>query len=123
MKFDLVRPCDNCPFRCDRATGFGLRRAFVREILGGGQGRAWWPTASFPCHKTIEYGDGDRTVIPPTAQQCAGVMLILQREHRPNTAMQLAQRLGFWNPAKLDQNAPVYESTQAAIEGQERTGP
>jgi len=121
MRFDLTRPCGNCPFRSD--IRFGLSPERVREILGGsrrGKATTWWPAASFPCHKTIEYGedDDDKTTIPPTAQQCAGVMWILRKENRPNDAMQLAERLGLWNPESLDPTAPFYQSTKAAIEGQ-----
>ena len=119
MNFDLKRPCDNCPFRNDRHP-FGLRADRVREILGGGQGRAHWPAVSFTCHKTVAYGAGDEggDVIPPTAQQCAGVMIILARENRFNDAMQIAHRLGMFDPDQLDMQAPVYLSTDAAIKGQ-----
>ena len=115
MRFDLTRPCGNCPFRRDRP--FHLRPERVRDILGGGKRRRWWPADSFPCHKTIEYFDAG-TIIPETAQQCAGVIAILHREGRPNTAMQIAERLGLWKPAALDPDAPFYQSTQAAIDGQ-----
>ncbi len=118
MRFDLTRPCGNCPFRSDKP--FHLRPERVRGILGGARGgNKWWPADSFPCHRTIEYTDDD-TIVPETAQQCAGVMAILHRENRPNTAMQLAERLGLWNPATLDPDAPFYQSTEDAIKGQER---
>lgn len=117
MNFDLVRPCADCPFRSDRPAY--LRRERVRQILGNGKGRAWWPAASFPCHKTIVYDDGNCATIPPTAQQCAGVMIILTREKRPNDAMQLGERFGLFDPARLDMTAPVHLSTQAAIEAQD----
>lgn len=155
MRFDLTRPCGDCPFRSDKP--FHMRPDRVRQILGGARGTAWWPTPSFPCHKTIEYGGGyiigddgksitckrcgrtshnagdvenrycgnchifheDETYIGPDAQQCAGVMAILHRENRPNDAMQIAERLGMWNPAALDPTAPFYASTEAAIRGQE----
>jgi hypothetical protein len=99
MRFDLVRPCGDCPFRSDNP--FSLSRERVLEILGDVNDRQWWPAASFPC-------------------QCAGVMAILHRERRWNQAMQIAQRLGMWDPMKLDQTAPFYESTDAAIDGQFR---
>lgn len=114
MNFDLVRPCAECPFRNDRLP-FGLRRERIRAILGGGEGRAHWPATSFPCHKTIIYGE-ERIITPPTAQQCAGVMIILHREDRWNDAMQLGQRLGMWDPSRLDMTAPVYASTREAVE-------
>jgi hypothetical protein len=138
MRFDLTRPCSNCPFRSDRP--FHLHPDRVREILGDercdvdaqqsapssiiGMVREqlrvgkWWPAASFPCHKTIIYTDDDGTIVPDSAQQCAGVMAILHRENKPNQAMQLAERFGLWHPSQLDQRAPFYTSTQAAIEGQ-----
>jgi hypothetical protein len=116
MNFDLVRPCGDCPFRSDKRAY--LRPERVREILGGGKGRQHWPACSFPCHRTIVYDEGDRATIPPSAQQCAGVMIILTREGRWNDAMQVAQRFGLWDPARLDLDAPVHASTQAAIEAQ-----
>jgi hypothetical protein len=114
MRFDLTRPCSNCPFRSDRP--FHMHAERVREILGGGE--RWWPAASFVCHKTIIYGDDDDMTISPTAQQCAGVMAILHREGRPNDAMQIAERMGLWDPNKLDPTAPFYASTEDAIKGQ-----
>lgn len=120
MRFDLTRPCGNCPFRSDRP--FHMRPDRVRQILGGARDRRWWPAQSFPCHKTIIYGEdengNEKTTIPASAQQCAGVMAILHREERPNDAMQIAERLGLWDPATLDPTAPFYQSTQAAIDGQ-----
>ena len=116
MRFDLTRPCGNCPFRSDRP--FHLNPERVRGILGGDRHGQWWPAESFPCHKSIIYTDDGETITPDSAQQCAGVMGILHRENRPNTAMQLAERLGLWSPKSLDQTAPFYESTAAAIRGQ-----
>jgi len=119
MRFDLVRPCGNCPFRTDVHPYINAAR--VREILGGGKGRDHWPCVSFPCHKTIDYDveDGERAHIPPDAQQCAGVMIILTRDGRPNQAMQLGERLLGADFSKLDMTAPVYASTQAAITAHE----
>ena len=154
MRFDLTTPCGNCPFRNDRGP-FGLRADRVREILGGGKGKAWWPAPSFVCHKTVDYSPpytisdagveitckrcgytshnlndvenrycgechlflDDENYVGPDAQQCAGVMLILHREKRPNDAMQLAERMRLWDPSKLAADAPVYASTEDAIEG------
>jgi hypothetical protein len=119
MNFDLIRPCVDCPFRSDRPAY--LSRERVRGILGGGKGRAWWPCTSFPCHHTIEYGTGPEgeTVIPPTAQQCAGVMILLVRAGRFNDAMQIGQRFGMFDPSRLDMSAPVHASVEAAVEAQD----
>jgi hypothetical protein len=45
-------------------------------------------------------------------------MIILAREGRFNDAMQLGERLGLWEPSRLDLSAPVHQSTQAAIDAQ-----
>lgn len=119
MNFDLKHPCGDCPFRTDRPP-FGLRAARVREILGGGKGKQHWPAPSFICHRSLDYADSGETIIPPTGQQCAGVMIILARENRFNDSMQLAHRLGMFDPGQLDMQAPVYLSTDAAIKGQKQ---
>lgn len=119
MRFDLTKPCGNCPFRNDRMP-FGLRPGRVREILGGKpHGRNWWPAFSFACHKTVDYDEEvEQGTVMHDSQHCAGVMIILHRENRWNDAMQIANRLGLWNPAHLDMNAPVYATTDEAIQGQ-----
>lgn len=116
MRFDLTAPCADCPFRADKP--FPLKADRVREILGDprrprGQ---WWPADSFVCHRTVDY-DCDDGHVTSKSQQCAGVMIILHREGRYNQAMQLAERFGLWNPDRLDMAAPVYFSTQDAING------
>lgn len=118
MKFDLKSPCGTCPFRTDRPP-FGLNADRVRGILGGGKGKTHWPASSFLCHSTLNYdrNDGDASV-PPDAQHCAGVMIILARENRFNDVMQVASRLGVFDPDQLDMEAPVYATTDAAIKGQ-----
>jgi hypothetical protein len=112
VRFDLTRPCGRCPFRSD--IRFGLRPARVLEIL---RDRRGFPAPSFACHKTVDY-DADQPRVPPDAQHCAGVLAILHREGRPNDMMQIAERLGIWDPASLDPTAPFYDSTDAAIAGQ-----
>src|ERR1019366_3744551 len=87
----------------------------VQEILG--RGRRSWPAQSFLCHKTINYDEAGNSY-PPTAQQCAGVMIILAREGRPNHAMQLAERFGLFDPSRLDMSAPVHQSIEAAVRAQ-----
>lgn len=90
----------------------------MREILGGGNGRDRWPATWFACHKTVDYDDDWKGRAGSDTQHCAGVLIILHREGRPNDAMQIAERLHYWDPAKLELGAPVYPSTQAAIDGQ-----
>lgn len=115
MRFDLVRPCGRCPFRTDVAPF--IRAGKVREVLGDpdARSRRWWPSESFVCHHTIDYGARRQARKYRKAQHCAGVAIILIRDAVPNTAMQLAERLLGWQPECLDMSAPVYPSRRACI--------
>lgn len=77
---------------------------------------------AFQCHKTVDYGHekpkaGDRP------QQCAGLMAVLHRSGHPNQIMQVAERLGAFDPFTLDPNGEAYasveEATRAHAEGVE----
>lgn len=86
MKFDLKKPCANCPFlRSDKRVD--LRRARIKEIhqyMTDAQG------ASFPCHKTVDYSQDD-----PTGQEshCAGGIIYSLMQERPNQLTRIALRL------------------------------
>jgi hypothetical protein len=125
MRFDLIRPCDNCPFRTDLQSGPYIRAGMVRDVLGSpdGRGEEFFPAFSFACHKTIDYSRGNAGRVHRKSQHCAGAAIILMRENKPNGAMQLAQRLLDWDPSKLDMTAPVYESRAACIAVHERASP
>ena len=115
MKFDLVRPCGECPFRTDRPPF--IRAGKVREVLGdpNGRGAKAWPSVSFACHKTV----GAKGRVRPDSQHCAGVAIVLLRDGQPNQAMQLAERLLGVDWGRLDMTSPVYASREAAIAAQE----
>lgn len=125
MKFDLVRPCAECPFRTDLEGGPYIHPDKVREVLGNprGRGARFFPAVSFACHKTVDYGSGNEGRVHANSQHCAGAAIILMREDRPNDAMQLAQRLLGWDPDRLDMTSPVYESRAAAIAAHEEVWP
>lgn len=89
MKYDLTKPCDNCPFTKDKNFFFRKKRA--DEIINAN---------SFSCHKTTTSKgkkDNDKN-----AQACAGRMILLEREGKPDQMMRIAHRLGLYNPKKLD---------------------
>jgi len=99
--FDLKRPCKTCPFR--KGQTFFLRPERLEGIR-----RAM----AFQCHATIDYDywddrekrSGDRP------QQCAGLMAVLHRSGESNTIMQVAERLGKFDPAQLDPRKEAYAS-------------
>jgi hypothetical protein len=69
---------------------------------------------SFSCHKTLERREG-RLEVVATTQLCAGATLLLDAIGQPNTAMQLGQRLGYFDSADLDQEAPACRSVEAFL--------
>lgn len=100
--FDKMKPCGNCPFRVGRGALFRLSASRLTEIRAA---------SAFQCHKTVDYGadrPSDRAGVRP--QQCAGLMAVLAREAAPNQIMQVAQRMGVLDAARLDPEAAAYKS-------------
>lgn len=104
--FDLNRPCMNCPFRRRQGHMFQLNAERLSEIVAA---------PAFQCHKTVDYSDenptsGDRP------QQCAGLMSVMHKENRLNQIMQVAERLGALDCAKLDPREEAYSSLAEVYE-------
>lgn len=102
MRFDITKPCAQCPFRNDR-PGF-LRPERVEEITDailGGQ--------TFQCHKTINKGK---------EQHCAGATIFLEANDRPNQLMRIMERLGAYDRHALDMDSPVFTDADDMIEHQ-----
>lgn len=100
MKYDLTKPCDLCPFRNDE------KRLHVHpDVLHG------MANGEFCCHKTgvsnEETGD-----IEPTekSQHCAGALIFLEKTHQSHQMMRICERLGLYDPKRLDMSAPVLSS-------------
>lgn len=107
MKFDLKRPCSNCPFRHDVAPYIRPERA--QEI-----GSALLQGKSFACHKTVAYDEDGNHVQrrEHLEQHCAGAMIVLAYMERPNQLMQVASRIGVLDLSSLDMGAPVFRTMQ-----------
>lgn len=117
-EYGLITPCANCPFRTDIQPFITAARA--REILT--------QDGEFHCHKTITIGDllddddetwGDVTN-DDKAQVCAGFLICLEHEGRPNQMMRIAERLGAYDASRLRMDAPVYTSIGDAIKAHKR---
>lgn len=112
---DLTRPCGSCPFRTDKPFYLGSQRRgeIARDLSYG---------LSFLCHKTVHYGEQDwdeeedRYKAKGDEDHCAGAMIVLQKEDKPNQAMQVMERLGFFDPSKLVMDSPVFDSLEDFIE-------
>lgn len=104
MNKDLSRPCRLCPFRND-IRGY-LTRARVVEIAS-----SVLRGDSFPCHKTVEYDDGEGDVTD--SQQCAGAEIFAGHYGTSSQLGRISERLGL--AAKLDTDAPVCRSIKELL--------
>jgi hypothetical protein len=105
--YSLVRPCPKCPFRTDVSPYLTPER--VAEIATDVQSGA-----NFYCHQTTEYqededGAGDMAIVD-TSMVCAGSMILMEKAGSPNQMLRIAERIGFYDPSRLDMDAPVHGS-------------
>lgn len=107
MKFNLKKPCANCPFRTDRPEQKGwLGRGRAQGIAN--------TTGTFSCHKTTEATLGDKHA-SDKEQQCAGFLIMREHMQEPNQMMRIAERLGMYNHTQLDMAAPVFDHSSKFI--------
>lgn len=103
MKFNLRTPCPQCPFL--KSQGY-LRPERAREIasvtLKGDK--------TFTCHKTLH----------TQHQHCAGALVMSEKAGRPNAMHQIAERLGLYDPSRIDMEAPIYASIEEIAKGHGR---
>ena len=106
--FDMKRPCVSCPFRRGMGERFQLRPQRLQSIKRAN---------SFQCHKTVDYDeDGDGEPGGDKAQQCVGLMAVLHRIKLPNQIMQIAERLGGFNPETLDPDGEAYADWREVLD-------
>lgn len=89
MKFDLKKPCKDCPFIKGSSTNISLAEGRIPGIV-----QDLRQDKSFTCHKTLEAPRHDQ-------QHCAGALIYLEREQRPNQMMRIAERLGLYDYKQL----------------------
>lgn len=114
MKYEMTKPCKNCPFRTDSLKGWlgKGRAAEIAFAIVQQQG-------TFPCHKTVDYNsehdDENEGVVTGESQHCAGAMIMLEKMEKPNQMMRIAERLGMYDYRKLDMKSPVFENDKQFI--------
>lgn len=113
MKFDMVRPCGNCPFVVGQSF---LHKARAREIIRS----ITVLDQQFPCHKTIDHDEDGDGVIRRNSQHCAGAMIFLEQTGRANQMMRIAERLHLYDRDKLDMDSDVYPDAKAMVKGHGR---
>jgi hypothetical protein len=109
MKFDIKKPCQNCPFRLDQPVP--LRAGRAREI---GNMLTHDDMSWFPCHETTGVKK-HRRVKRENQSHCAGAMIMLWRMRMPNVAMRLALAFGKISVQNLDCTIPVASSCDEFI--------
>ncbi len=99
MKYDMTKPCDQCPFLTKLKRGFTTRR--LEEMASG----------EFPCHKTAEVVEDDEcgSEYHATAdsQHCAGALIYLEKRDRSHQMMRIMERTNGYDRTKLDMTAAV----------------
>lgn len=112
MNFNILSPCNDCPFRSDVRPYLTKARAaeITRDVLLGDK--------TFACHKTTGIETG-RRVLRKNRSHCAGAMIIVKKTGWRNALLQIAGRLGLLDATRLDMTAPVFESSRAFIDAQE----
>lgn len=96
-------PCGECPFL--KIGGVRLNRERARGIASD---------ASFPCHKTCDYDDGEGDAIRTSRSlECAG-KLLFHINGRFTQMMRIASRLG-WSPDAMRGHERVFDSLAAFL--------
>lgn len=112
MKYDLRKPCNNCPFRNDIPPYLHPDR--INEIVG----------VEFACHKTTKHDDDGERMIRvehEKEQHCAGSLIMHEKMEIPHQMMRICERLGIYDRTKLDMDAPVYDDISEMIDTHEET--
>lgn len=122
MRFDLRRPCAECPFRNDRPGYLRPSRAaslFDALTVEG---------VTFTCHKTLDYSNCDEEGNPGKRedkddQHCAGALIMLEKAKltSANQMLRIAQGLGIYDPKGLDLDSPICGSREEFLGIMERT--
>lgn len=94
MNFNMKKPCQDCPFRPGSSTNETLAEGRLDEIVSDIRGGS-----AFICHKTLDHVKNN--------EHCAGALVFLEREDRPNQLMRVAERLGVYDRHKLDMTVEI----------------
>lgn len=109
MKFDLKSPCSNCPFRKD--INPYLNKARVRDL----EKSLISKQESFVCHKTSHKLGAPKD---KDENHCAGALIVMEKENKPNQMMRIAERLGLYNRHELKNKELVFDSFKEMIKAQ-----
>jgi hypothetical protein len=99
MKFDMKKPCDNCPFRkSEKAVRFRTKRRALEVANGDGV---------FPCHKTVDYSGDDNGQAKENSQACVGFLVYQCNHGSPGQMVRIAGRPGMIRSEVVDDPANI----------------
>lgn len=116
LAFDLTAPCESCPFRTDIPPwGSDDWAADVLQMLD----KRYLPH-SHTCHRTDAKADGFNKAYEGPVQHCAGISILLKREHNTTAALlegikkaiNNQQRCPGWDDLQMDAPIHTRESMQ-----------
>lgn len=94
MNYTMTDPCDACPYLRDSGFTFA---SLTRHAIG-----------EFACHKTCELDpETDQYEPREKSLHCAGALIFLEKQGRPNQLMRICERLGMYDRTKLNMSANV----------------
>lgn len=97
MKFNLRKPCKDCPFIPGSSTNTTLDEGRLDDIVEDLRN-----DYSFTCHKTLDLPDREQ-------QHCAGALIFLEKENNPNQMMRWMERIGHYDRHKLDMDVDIID--------------
>ena len=101
MKYNLMTPCDECPF----LKGSGFTYASLVEHARG----------EFACHKACDVSEDDSIFVEKKngkTPHCAGALIFLEKKNAPHQMMRISERIGHYDRTKLNMDANVGSKPQ-----------
>lgn len=106
-RFDIKKPCRDCPFRKDGVMLESLREGRIEEILTN----VLEEDGFFPCHKTVDYNDENSQGLQDGNQFCAGALIALEKADKTlaNRNTRIGRIFNMYDPADLSGHDEVIE--------------
>lgn len=105
MRFDLKRPCAQCPYtRGD--TAVRLPESRTASLISYALEE---PGSTFPCHKTVRNEDVEE-------QFCAGLLLFAEKQQVETHMLRMAKVMRLYNPEDMSGHENVFDSAEEMME-------
>lgn len=110
MKFQLRKPCRDCPFLRGRGYLHPQRAEQIANYV-------LRDDKTFACHKHLKgHGEDGEAIQSTTDQHCAGALLMDKKAGHPNAMIRFARMLGIYDADQL-KDADIYETAEEMRDG------